>query len=300
MSDYYGQPVIKEPIWKSEIAWYLFTGGLAGASAGLAQLAGDETLERRAWAVALAGVGVSPVLLIADLGVPARFYNMLRVVKVTSPMSVGTWILSASGAAIGASALHAWTGRLPRLARVSRPAAAALGMPLSTYTAALIAQTAVPAWHGARRELPVVFAAGAALSAGAAATALTPVASAGPARRLTVLGAAAEVAGMAFMEQRLGEVGEPYSTGRAGTFKRAANALIGAGTLAVAGWGRRSRTAAVAGGALALAGAACERFAIFHAGQQSAADPKYTVAPQRRRVDAGHDGGASRKVAARA
>ena len=43
-----------------------------------------------------------------------------------------------------------------------------LGLPLATYTAALIANTAVPAWHEARRELPFVFAAGAAASAGAA------------------------------------------------------------------------------------------------------------------------------------
>ena len=48
---YYGQPVIKEPVWTPEIPWYFFTGGLAGASAGLAQLAelrGCEELARRA------------------------------------------------------------------------------------------------------------------------------------------------------------------------------------------------------------------------------------------------------------
>ena len=74
-------------------------------------------------------------------------------------------------------------------------AAALLGLPLATYTAALIANTAVPVWHEARRELPFVFAAGAAASAGAAATvAHARPRDAGPARRLAVGGAVAELA----------------------------------------------------------------------------------------------------------
>src|SRR5919199_1448328 len=99
---YYGRPVLKEPVWEWEIPWYFFAGGLAGASSGLslvARLAGNERLARRALLAALGGATVSPVLLISDLGKPERFYNMLRVVKPTSPMSVGTWVLFASGTA---------------------------------------------------------------------------------------------------------------------------------------------------------------------------------------------------------
>ncbi|MDQ3849160.1 MAG: polysulfide reductase NrfD, partial [Actinomycetota bacterium] len=134
---YYGQPVLKEPIWKPEIAWYFFAGGLAGASAGLAYLAersGNDELGRRAWATSLAAVAVSPPLLIADLGVPKRFLNMLRMFKVTSPMSMGSWLLSASGTSIGLSALHALTGRCPRAGAIARPVAALAGLPLATYT----------------------------------------------------------------------------------------------------------------------------------------------------------------------
>src|SRR5919202_4139025 len=97
---YYGRPVIKEPVWEWEIPWYFFAGGLAGASAGLslvARLAGNERLARRALLAALGGATVSPVLLISDLGKPDRFYNMLRVFKPTSPMSMGTWILTSFG-----------------------------------------------------------------------------------------------------------------------------------------------------------------------------------------------------------
>ena len=293
-SSYYGQPVIKQPVWTPEIPAYFFAGGLAGASAGLAYLSGEGPLARRAWATALAGAAVSPPLLISDLGVPSRFLHMMRMVKVTSPMSVGTWILSAFGLATTGAAAHALTGRAPRTAAVCRPTAALLGLPLSTYTGALIAQTAVPVWHEARRHLPAVFAAGAAVSAGAAATVLTAPEHAAPARRLTAIGAIAELASVLLMQQRLGKAGEPYGNGAAGTLKRAAHALVGAGGLVVAGWGGRSRPAAVAGGAAVLAGAAIERFSVFKAGFQSAADPAYTVAPQRARIDEGHSRGASR------
>jgi formate-dependent nitrite reductase membrane component NrfD len=284
---YYGQPVIKQPVWKAEIPWYLFTGGLGGASAGLAYLAelrGSHVLARRAWVAALAGVGVSPALLISDLGRPARFLNMLRMFKVTSPMSVGSWVLAAGGAATGLSALSALTGRLPALGRLAKPAAGALGLPLSTYTAALIAQTAVPAWHEARGELPVLFAGGAAASAGAAATVLTPVAHAAPARRLAVLGAATQLITAPLMQHRLHELAEPYRTGPAATYSQTARALTAAGALLIRTRGARSRANAAAGGALVLAGAACERWSVFKAGFQSARDPTYTVAPQRRRA----------------
>ena len=124
---YYGRPVIKEPVWTPEIPWYFFMGGLGGASAGLAYLAelrGSVLLARRAWMIALGGVGSSPLLLISDLGRPERFLNMLRMFKVTSPMSVGSWVLAASGATTALSALNAATGRFNGLAAVAKPAAA--------------------------------------------------------------------------------------------------------------------------------------------------------------------------------
>src|SRR5215212_7214165 len=157
---YYGRAVLKEPVWSWEIPWYFFAGGLAGASSNLAlvaRLTGNEKLASRARVAALGGAAVSPVLLIMDLGKPERFYNMLRVFKPTSPMSVGTWVLSAFGSTTGIAAAHDL-----------------LGLPLATYTAVLIADTSVPVWHEARRELPLVFAASSAATAGAAAAILTP------------------------------------------------------------------------------------------------------------------------------
>lgn len=285
---YYGRPVLAEPVWTREIPWYFFTGGLAGASAGLAfaaDVTGNDALSRRAWPVALAAVSVSPPLLISDLGRPKRFLNMLRVFKVTSPMSVGTWILSAAGTAIALASAHRLLGLFPRAGKVAGGAAAALGMPLTTYTATLISDTAVPVWHEARRELPFVFAAGAAASAGGAATALTPPADARPARALAIGAVLVEVATSALMHRRLGELAEPYrSKGPAARYSKLARGLSLAGAAALS-LGGGSRRAAVAGGAMTLAGAVCERWSIFKAGIASATDPRYTIGPQRRRLE---------------
>jgi DMSO reductase anchor subunit len=283
---YYGRPVLKAPVWKPEIPWYFFTGGLTGASAALActaDLTGNRTLARRAWPVTMAAVTVSPVLLITDLGRPERFLNMLRVFKVTSPMSVGSWVLSATGAMVTLATAHEVLGVCPRLGPLARVSAGLLGLPMATYTAALVSDTAIPAWHEARRELPFVFAGSAAASAGGAVGALTPSLHAGPARRLAVGGAAVEFLATKLMEHRLGELGEPYREGAAGRYAKASKALTAAGAAVVALWGRK-RTAAVAGGVALLAGSVCQRWAVFKAGHQSADDPKYTVKPQRRRV----------------
>ena len=168
---YYGKPIIKEPVWEPVIPAYFFFGGTAGAAASLglaARLSGNPALARTATYVDAVAIGVSPALLIIDLGRPERFLNMLRMFKVTSPMSVGTWIVTFSGLASGLATSLEVIGRLPRAKLVAEAAAGALGPFLSTYTAALLADTAVPVWHEARRELPFVFAGSSAASAGAA------------------------------------------------------------------------------------------------------------------------------------
>jgi hypothetical protein len=282
MSDsYYGRPILKQPTWTWEVPCYFFAGGMAGAAAPFAlacELRGDRDLARRAWLVALAGVAASPPLLISDLGRPERFHHMLRVVKPTSPMSLGSWILASANSAIALAAARSLLGWFPRLGRAAG-ATAVLGPALSTYTAVLVADTAVPVWHEARRELPWVFAAGAAMSAGSA-TAL--VGGGAPARRLALAGAAGELAATTVMEQRLGSLGEPYHEGVAGRFGRAGKTLTTAGAVIMAAVGRR-RAGAAAGGALMLAGAMATRWSVYKAGFQSAADPKYVVEPQRAR-----------------
>jgi Polysulphide reductase, NrfD len=288
-TSYYGHPVLKQPVWKPEVAVYLFTGGLAGGSAMLAATArmqGNHVLARRALCIAFAAVSTSPPLLIMDLGVPRRFHNMLRVLKVTSPMSVGSWVLSAAGGAIGVATACEVTGRLPRVQRAAEAGAALLGPALSTYTAVLVSDTAVPIWHEAHGELPFVFAASAMATAGAAAVLVTDSSHAGLARTVAVGGMLAELGAIEVMERRLGDLGEPYHRGEAGRFSRLAKG-VGLGGAALLGLGARRRSLAALGGAAILAASFCERWAVYRAGTASASDPRFTVGPQRERLERG-------------
>ena len=99
-------------MWTWEIPLYFWFGGIAAGSSFVAlacDLAGDEASAAVARKVALGALVPSPPLLIMDLGRPERFYNMLRIFKPRSPMSMGAWALTAFGglvaAAVGADLL---------------------------------------------------------------------------------------------------------------------------------------------------------------------------------------------------
>ncbi|MDX6298435.1 MAG: hypothetical protein QOI51_2292 [Nocardioidaceae bacterium] len=286
-ASYYGRPILKAPVWKQpDVPLYLYLGGVAGASAVLAEgaaLTGRPALERVTRLAAAAGAGLGTVALVHDLGRPERFLNMLRVFKPTSPLSVGSWILAPFGGLAAGAALSEVTGRLPWLGRLAGAGAGLLGPALATYTGALISNTAVPAWHAAYREMPFLFAGSASTAAAGIALIGTPVDEAGPARRLAVVGAGVEIVAAELLLNRLGMVGEPYRQGRPGRFMKTARNLTIAG-VATALLGRRSRSLAVAAGASFQAASVLTRFAVFQAGLASAKDPKYTVVPQRERI----------------
>jgi hypothetical protein len=285
---YYGKPVLNRPTWKNpDVPAYLFCGGTAGASAVIAELAaatGRPALTRVARLGAAGGALAGAGLLVHDLGRPARFLNMLRMFKVTSPLSVGSWILAPFSGLTALAAASELSGVAPRLGRAAGVGAAALGGPMTTYTAVLISNTAVPAWHEAHRDLPIVFASSAVAAGGALGLAGVGADENGPVARLTVIGAAAELAASEVMERRLGPLGARYTTGRAGRWRQAARVLTAAGAVGAL-VGRRRRPMAVVSGLAVLAGSLATRFAVFHAGLASAADPADTVVPQRHRLD---------------
>jgi hypothetical protein len=292
-TSYYGRPIIKPPVWKSpEVPLYLFLGGAAGSSAILSVLGeftGRPKLAKAAQIFASGGALGSVGLLIADLGRPERFLHMLRVFKPTSPLSVGSYILSPfSALTVGAAGLHV-LGRLPRLRKLVAVAAGVFGGPMTTYTAVLIANTAVPAWHAAGEQLPFVFAGSGMAGGGGVTMALSPVAEAGPARTMAVAGAAIELAAMHRVENGHGIVSEPYHEGRAGLFLRIAKACTVSGAALTLLTGRK-RVGAVLSGGLLAAGSLLTRFGVFEAGLHSAKDPKYTVIPQRERLAARQNG----------
>lgn len=306
---YYGRPIVKAPVWHHDIAAYLFTGGLAAGSALLAvggDVTGSPAVRRAGRLTALGAVVASTVLLVHDLGRPARFHHMLRIARPTSPMSVGTWILSAFGAAAGvaavAEAAPLLPGRgLPGLARRLLPPlgtagqyAAALAAPgLATYTAVLLADTSTPSWHEAYPSLPFVFA-GSALASGAAVGLIAaPPAQNGPARRLALAGFALELAAERHVEHGMGLLSEPYQRGRPARLLRASRWLGAAGAVGAL-LGRRSRVVSALSGAALLASSVATRFGIFDGGVASAKDPKYVVVPQRERLQRrAADGGAA-------
>jgi hypothetical protein len=168
---YYGQPVVRPPVWTWEIPIYFFVGGLGGMSAVIALgalLFHHVDVARTAmWVAAIASV-LSPVLLILDLGRPHLFINMLRVFKPQSAMSMGAWILAAFGMCVvpGLIALelqtfHLFAGALDQILGVAAGilmfASAMFGMLLATYTGVLIGATTIPAWFLHHTLLPIHF-----------------------------------------------------------------------------------------------------------------------------------------------
>jgi hypothetical protein len=168
---YYGQPVVRPPVWTWEIPIYFFMGGLSGMSAVIslgAAISHHLDVARVSILIAVAGVIISPVLLILDLGRPLLFINMLRVFKPQSAMSMGVWILTFFGASVVpaclALELHArggFAGPLDAVVRIFAGllllGAAFFGVLLATYTGVLIGATAIPAWFTHRVLLPVHF-----------------------------------------------------------------------------------------------------------------------------------------------
>lgn len=300
-SSYYGRAVVKPAPWSWEIPAYLFLGGVAGGSGVLAAGAaatGQDLLRRNTRLTALTAVGLSGAALVADLGKPMRFLNMLRTVKLTSPMSVGTWIFSgyAAGASLTAAAevdrlaerigLRLPLGGLLRALEVPGAAVAALlGPPLSAYTSVLLSDTATPTWYAARHDLPFVFVSSAMLASSGCALVTTPPGQTGAVRALAAAGTAVELAAMRRVEQGMEpEEAEPLRTGKPRLMLRASAVLSVAGSAGALLAGHRRPAAVLSGLALAAA-SALTRFAVFDAGIASAKDPRHTVAPQRRRLE---------------
>ena len=280
-NSYYGLPMLKTPVWKAYIPAYFYVGGAAGGSAVLAAaslLRRDDLpgLIRAGRWLALGGAVLSGGLLIADLGRPSRFLYMLRVFRPTSPMNLGTWILSGFGAAATAAL---FPGRLGDAAGI---AAGILGLPLCAYTAVLLSNTAVPLWQEVRGALPAMFVASAAASAGSLAE-LLPLGEAeqGVARRLSVLGKAAELLAAAAVERgaarKVERVAWPLT--RSPLWKAGKAFMLA--SLAVSLLPRKPRWLRVCGGVLGSLGALAGRFAVVQAGKESARDPRASFELQR-------------------
>lgn len=294
---YYDRPVLKEPVWIWTVPTYFYVGGTAGAAALLAAtaraLGGEELhglVKASRWIAAVGG-GVGSALLVTDLGRPERFLHMLRVIRPTSAMSVGSWVLAgAASATMGSALLSDYQGFLGRVGHFAGYTAALLGMPLAGYTAVLLGNTAVPVWKATRRSLPHLFI-GTAVSGLSALFGLLPI-DLSPreetiVERFGIAGKVIDLAAMAVVEREAEGVdpvvGRPLHEGLAGTLWKAAKAMTAA-SLVLSLLPGRSRARRAASGLIGTVGALTLRFAVFHAGKASAHDPRATFRPQRQRL----------------
>ena len=308
---YYEMPSVKASPWHGLVSTYIFVAGLAGSAqviATLADLFGRGRMESvvvRGRHIALLGPVIGAPLLIYDLHTPQRFYNMFRIFRGTSPMSIGTYVLSAfslfSGLTAAAQFLAIRTGRrgLVTVARVAQVPAALAGAGMSTYTAALLALTSTPLWAAAPRLLAARFGCSSVATAAAALSLAEQVdrVEDGSIEKLELVAAvatAAEAAVTTAAERRYREVGveAPLESGTWGAVDKGGALALGVALpLACFAFnlvrGRRSRGASAAAALAVLAGGMMMRHAILEAGNDSANRPRDYFRFTRPRAHAG-------------
>jgi hypothetical protein len=235
----------------------------------------------------LALVGLAGLLggLLRHLGILAgRVAKPVEDAPGDPQDGVGSWLLAGYVPAAGVASGSALTGRLPRTGAAATAGAALLGPAVATYTAVLISDTAVPAWHDGYPELPFVFAGSAATAAaGLGLLAAPPDQSApGPEPR-----AARREPGNSRLppddpadrHDRRALPSRPerrLPQGRRGPGCPRSGRLAGGIAPPVPRPPVRGRPAGSLGR---------HPVGIFHARMASARDPKYTVIPQRRRLE---------------
>ena len=298
---YYGQPVVKAPVWTWEVPTYFAVGGIAGMAAAIAaavawtssmSVEGSVTssigvgigIGWTARVVALVGAVLSGALLVSDLGRPSRFLYMLRIVKLSSPMSIGAWLLTVFGALVGVAVLLGgmadaadaeWVGRLDRLVIAG---AGLAGLMLATYTGVLLAATVIPVWASHRALLPVHFGLS---SLGSAAAVLELLGYRDLAlNRVGLLVAFAETLLLLWMEMHTHAWTKPLRDGSSGLQIRVAGVLTGPLALALRAVGQPP-ILRLAAAVFFVTGSVLSRFAWVAAGRESAKDPRATLEWQR-------------------
>ena len=296
--NYYGIPPIKRAHWTWQIPIYFWLGGLgAGVQlfATVAQLLGhrDEALNRVSRYTVLFTMLVSPVLLIWDLGRPERFYNMLRILKLRSPMSTQSWSLFTFGNLGGLIAAHQAAedgllgdNSLSRLvirlvpARLLTVLALPFGLFVGFNTGNLVSATSVPIWARNWMLMAPTFLASGLSTALSWLSLVLHLGHWGEAKTLRVLHRA-EKAVILIEAALIGASLVRMSKWSKPLFSREVAPLFVGGTL-IGGilapmallFGKESRPKSMLASVLALAGGLAFRFAIIQAGRKSADDPE--------------------------
>ncbi|MDE3196342.1 MAG: polysulfide reductase NrfD [Acidobacteriota bacterium] len=275
---YYGLPMLKRPRWGWEIALYFFSEGISSGSfilGTMAELFGEgceDGLARQARYLSLATLLPCPPLLIADLGRPERFHHMMRVFKPSSPMNLGAWALTGFSQPVVLLAFARFSGSR----RIPSRALGIAGLPFAffmmCYPGVLLSTTSIPVWA----RSPWLGALLGTSSMASAASALSLIAPHSKALdRVDRISHAAEALAFSAYIATAGSSADPLTKGR---FRRlfVTGAFV-AGIVAPAVVnvvrGKSNRKASALSAALSLAGALALKWAVVHAGRDSADDP---------------------------
>lgn len=306
---YYGTPVIHAPHWKWLIIGYFFFGGVSGSAAAIGaytQLFGGQStarIGRHAAYVSILALAPCPIFLILDLGRPSRFFNMLRAFRPRSPMSLGTWGLTAFGliSTLGATLhlLHDLDARSRRKksfspSQVQESNFFALlscltGLFVAGYTGVLLAATAVPLWSKRPGLLGSLFLSSAMTSGAAALTASTQIWRAedqgaeDALLRFETISTIIEGALLLWWLSALGSTAKPLTQGLMGYVVR--HGVVGFGMAAPMAISAAShllpsrfrRAASLSSATLTLIGGFALRYAVVEGGRISANDPAATL-----------------------
>src|SRR5215467_8003382 len=288
-NSYHENPVLKPPTWTWQIPLYFFVGGVAGISAligVLAHVVNNTGLLRASLWIGLTGALLSPPLLIADLGRPERFLNMLRVLKPRSAMSLGAWTLSAFSLAIGLAVIchelilagHG-TEFLVAIDWLAEISAAMTGLILASYTSVLLGVTAIPVWSENRKLVPVVFLTGA---LGSAAAILELLGFRVPATQFIGIGASTvEIVIALTIERRNRHVDRPLREGAVGWLTRVGALLAGPVSLILRAFWSNNPEFRDSAALCFIGGALIARYAWIAAGRVSSRDPQALFQIQR-------------------
>lgn len=290
-NSYHSNPVLKAPTWTWQVPLYFFIGGVAGVSSLIAvvsHILSNTGLLRAGLWIGLAGALLSPPLLIADLGRPERFLNMLRVFKPRSAMSLGAWTLSAFSSAIALAVIchefilaghgNEFLLAIEWLAEIS---AAVTGLILASYTSVLLGVTAIPVWSENRRLLPAVFLTGA-LGSAAAVLELLGFRVHGT-QFIGIVASTVEIVIAVLIELRSRYVDRPLREGPVGWLTRAGAFLAGPVSLLLRGFWGHNPGLRDAAALCFIGGALIARYAWIAAGRVSSRDPQALFRTQRSR-----------------
>ena len=297
--NYYGIPPIKRAHWTWQVPLYFWIGGIGAGTqlfATVAQLLGheDEALKRASRYTVLVTMLLSPVLLIWDLGRPERFYNMLRILKLRSPMSTQSWSLFTFGNLGGLIAarqaaedgLLFGDNFLSRLvirlipARLLTVLALPFGLFVGFNTGNLVSATSVPIWARNWMLMGPTFLASGVSTALSWLSLVLHLGHWGEAKTLRVLHRAEKavivIEGVliALSLVRMSRWSKPLFSKEVAPLFVGGTLLGGIAAPFALLMGKESRSKSMLASTLALAGGLAFRFAIIIAGRQSADDPE--------------------------